>query len=499
MFCSKCGSEIEEGELFCGNCGEPVANAKKSGKKSLKRPIIIIILVMTGLIITAAAFLFIRNNNRLSASTMRIYDHIGNVNLADENGKVLDVEKDKRIFDGDELDTGKESKAWVLLDDDRMVTIMERSTACFVQSGKNIRLSLEKGDLFFYIARDLETDESFEISVSTMVIGIRGTSGYVSSDENGYPVLYLTSGTLGVTVYSKDLGRDYTRIINAGTKLTVITDDDNYLLIEDINEYHLPEDAVYEITSDKDLLDEVTEDTGWDKDLLIDLAEAYEAGVVDAGYSNDPDRLVGVWKYRDRPEGSGEDYYELREDGTGVYYDCNVDGSVRSYINITWDYLSNASGEGDYDGIVFISHSGAEDQYFWSRGMICMGDVDSPDASWYIRLEDDSFINELHEQVMDAEEPEEPEETLVPDDEHDDSEIIGKWVDTRYNYTYVIHENGDGSGPYGMTFTWWWENGEYHFDNIDMRFVNGVLEYGESYFDDSIMQSTTYYITLEKR
>ena len=25
MFCSKCGSEIEEGELFCGNCGTPVS------------------------------------------------------------------------------------------------------------------------------------------------------------------------------------------------------------------------------------------------------------------------------------------------------------------------------------------------------------------------------------------------------------------------------------------------------------------------------------------
>ncbi len=33
MFCSKCGSEIEEGELFCGNCGTPVSTESVTPEK----------------------------------------------------------------------------------------------------------------------------------------------------------------------------------------------------------------------------------------------------------------------------------------------------------------------------------------------------------------------------------------------------------------------------------------------------------------------------------
>ena len=105
------------------------------------------------------------------------------------------------------------------------------------QSGKSIELSLEKGDLFFNIARDLDDDESFEIATSTMVIGIRGTSGYVRESEDGYPVLYLTSGKVMVYVEDPDSGEDDQRKVKAGQKLTVImTDDGPEIIVEDITE-----------------------------------------------------------------------------------------------------------------------------------------------------------------------------------------------------------------------------------------------------------------------
>ena len=150
-------------------------NEELGGKKFSKTSIIIVVVIVWLLLLTGIFFLIY--SIVMKASTIRLSDYEGDVTISAESGRNIELKKDQRIFGGSELKTGKESKAWVLLDEDRMVTVMEKSTVGFYQSGKSIELSLEKGDLFFNIARDLDDDESFEIAASTMVIGIRGTSG----------------------------------------------------------------------------------------------------------------------------------------------------------------------------------------------------------------------------------------------------------------------------------------------------------------------------------
>ena len=314
MFCSKCGSEIEDGELFCGNCGtkaddadsipasekavetEPsLTEAKKdaqpdasdasqkkeeklSGSKHWKTLIVVIVVLIW--ILMMAGLIFFLYSIVMKASTIRLSDYEGNVTLTSELGRVQELKQNLRIFGGSKLETGKKGKAWVLLDEDRMVTVMHQSTVDFYQSGKSISLSLEKGDLFFNIARDLEEDESFDISVSTMIIGVRGTSGYVREDEDGYPVLYLTSGKVMVYVEDPESGNTDQRKVKAGQKLTVIiTDGGIEMIVEDINLNTLPEEAVFEIVTNDDLFDEVLEETGWDKEELEYLYDAYKYGI----------------------------------------------------------------------------------------------------------------------------------------------------------------------------------------------------------------------------
>ena len=314
MFCSKCGSEIEEGELFCGNCGtkaddadstpasekavetEPmITEAKKdaqpdasdasqkkekklSGSKHWKTPIVVIVVLIW--LLMMAGLIFFLYSIVMKAATIRLSDYEGNVTLTSESGRVQELKQNLRIFGGSKLETGKRGKAWVLLDEDRMVTVMHQSTVDFYQNGKSISLSLEKGDLFFNIARDLEEDESFDISVSTMIIGVRGTSGYVREDEDGYPVLYLTSGKVMVYVEDPESGNTDQRKVKAGQKLTVIlTDDGIEMIVEDINLNTLPEEAVFEIVTNDDLFDEVLEETGWDKEELEYLYDAYKYGI----------------------------------------------------------------------------------------------------------------------------------------------------------------------------------------------------------------------------
>ena len=351
MFCSKCGSEIEEGELFCGNCGAADETKKTKGEElggSKHAKTLIVAAVALISILAIAGLVFFIYSVTMKASTMRLSDYEGNVTLTSETGRVQELKQDMRIFGGSELTTGKKSKALVLLDEDRMVTVMQHSTVDFYQSGKSISISLEEGDLFFNIARDLEEDESFDISVSTMIIGVRGTSGYVRENEDGYPVLYMTSGKVMVYAEDPETGNTDQRKIKAGQKLTVIiTDGEIEMIIEDINENLLPEDAIFEIVSDEDLLDEVVEDTGWDKETLEYLYDAYKYGIKEEHGTGDAETGVA--------EGTAKEIV-----GTWV-----LDHDLSNELNVVDKYLyfySDLTGKGAF----FYEDAVEEFEFTWS-------------------------------------------------------------------------------------------------------------------------------------
>ena len=316
------------------------------GKKFSKTSIIIVVVIIWLLLL--AGIFFLLYSIVMKASTIRLSDYEGDVTIQAESGRNIELKKDQRIFGGSELKTGKESKAWVLLDEDRMVTVMEKSTVDFYQSGKSIELSLEKGDLFFNIARDLDDDESFEIATSTMVIGIRGTSGYVRESEDGNPVLYLTSGKVMVYVEDPDSGEDDQRKVKAGQMLTVImTDHGPEIIVEDITEYELPEDALFVIAGDDDLLDEIVSDTGWDKDILLNLNDVYEGLITgDEGDSENgvaegtAAEIVGVWHLDPELSESNnvvERTLTFNDDLTGSAYYVYED-SIEEF-DFTWIYI----------------------------------------------------------------------------------------------------------------------------------------------------------------
>lgn len=379
MICSKCGYEIEEGELFCGNCGAPVSekqdspekeespvsvadnqvnaeaspedgSEKPAGKKWNKTPVVIAVFFIWLLLV--AGLFFMIYSIVMKASTMRLSDYEREVTLTSGSGRVQELKPDMRIFGGSELKTGKKSKAIVLLDEDRMVTVMENSTVKFAQSGKSISLSLDEGDLFFNIARDLEEDESFEISVSTMIIGIRGTSGYVRENEDGYPVLYLTGGKVMAYAEDPDSGEEDQRRIRAGQKLTVIIiDGEIQMVVEDITENDLPEEALFEIVSDDSLFDEVIEETGWDEETLSYLYDSYKYGIKDDDTEPDQgvavgkaEEIVGTWLLD--PELSSdtsaiEKTLTFNDDMTGNAYFHYTDRVEK--FDFTWDYIDVTS------------------------------------------------------------------------------------------------------------------------------------------------------------
>ena len=293
----------------------------KSGNGDIRSKRLFAVCTAAILIIALIILIVFMMNRMLRATTMKLLGFEGTVTLSDARGREVDATEGRRLLDGNVLDTEKESRAWVLLDDDRTVTLMERSNAVFRQSGRDMVLSLEDGSLFFDIERPLEDDENFEIQTSTMSVGIRGTSGYVDSDENGNSVLYLTSGRVEVKGHDENGENSEIATLQAGEKITVITDDDDEvkLIIEDITEYDLPYDAVIEIISHRNLLDAVTGDTGWDEDILKDPEEVFSQQ--DDNGSDEPGEftvtdsdIVGTWGYEGVP------VIEFFADGTGCLY-----------------------------------------------------------------------------------------------------------------------------------------------------------------------------------
>ncbi len=144
---------------------------------SKKKKIIIIAVAVLLVVAAIVAFLYFRSQIR--ATTMRILRIEGQVSLEDD-GKSKEVRENLRLNSGNALSTAVKSLVSIGLDEEKIVTLVENSRAIFNQAGRQLDLELTDGSLFFEVKKPLEDDENMDIRTSTMIVGIRGTSGWVS-------------------------------------------------------------------------------------------------------------------------------------------------------------------------------------------------------------------------------------------------------------------------------------------------------------------------------
>ena len=352
-----------------------------SEKKSLSKNVLIRIIVCAVFVIAAVIAVVFAVKSKLSASTMRLLKYDGKVVLTGASGNELEAEEGRRLVNGNILKTKKESMAWVLLDEDRVVTLMEKSTAFFTQSGKTLHVSLEEGRLFFNIDRSLDANENLNISTSTMIIGIRGTSGYIDSDENGNSVLYLTTGEVDVVgLDDKGMSSDADSV-KCAQKVTVVSGEETELVIEDVTESDLPFELINYLLSDEDLLEKVLEETGWDEEALemslaseddtdSDVDSDAVSDVTNSGNTFDINELAGVWY------GDGAMFISMYGDGTGTLYypsDGMFGSDEGSLVPITMTYELSQ----DYMVVTDPVHydSGLMIKYFLHDGELVLYDT----------------------------------------------------------------------------------------------------------------------------
>ena len=244
--------------------------------KNMTREKKIITAVISTVVIAAVVIVcvIISRNNYL-ATTMRLLRVEGTVNIEDSRGGSKPVSQNIRFQSGDALNTGTDGLASVGLDDAKIVTLQHESRAEFLKKGKQLELKLTKGAVFFNVTEKLKADETFEIKTSTMTAGIRGTSGIVYFDQadGGRESIIVTDGSVEISATNPDTHETKTAKVEAGEKIKVYLfsdrDTDTVVFeIENVSPQDLANFSLEWIANNEELLDRISQHTGWDKEAL---------------------------------------------------------------------------------------------------------------------------------------------------------------------------------------------------------------------------------------
>ena len=137
--------------------------------------------------------------NNSSAATMQLEKIQGTVTVENASGRSISTRDGMRLYDGYTIRTGAKSYAYISLDSSKALKLDASSKVEVQKSGKKLEISVISGQLFFDVSLPLDKSESLTVRTSTMVTGIRGTSGWFTVTTPNSTQVNLLEGEL--TVY----------------------------------------------------------------------------------------------------------------------------------------------------------------------------------------------------------------------------------------------------------------------------------------------------------
>lgn len=155
-----------------------------------------------------------------TAATLRLEKAEGTVKVANAAGKSVKLSDGMRLYSGYTISTQKNSYAYISLDSNKSVKLDASSKSEVLQSGKKLELKLHSGKLFFNVSAPVKSNESLNIRTSTMVTGVRGTSGWVEVTNRFTSRVNLLEGTLTVTSAEPATGQMRQAVITSGQTAT---------------------------------------------------------------------------------------------------------------------------------------------------------------------------------------------------------------------------------------------------------------------------------------
>lgn len=225
-----------------------------------------------------------------SAATMHLRKTEGTVAVSDSEGKDVVPRENLGLYSGYQVGTQAESYAWIDLDKVKLTKMDADSEIEITKDGEELEINVKSGSLFFNVTEPLADDETMNIRTSTMMIGIRGTCGWVTEDTAA-----LLEGTVSVTAGDQEV------TVNAG-EMAVLTEEGT-LEVKPFTAMTVPAFVREEIADDKDLAAEIQDATGMDLTgtdplalyshvMAQDFSEVQYTEFIDFAQDGDPELLV---------------------------------------------------------------------------------------------------------------------------------------------------------------------------------------------------------------
>lgn len=143
---------------------------KKKSTQALSLFLAVLLLTLTVFPASAAS---------ATAATIRLSTTTGTVFVTNSSGRSLTRWDNMLLYNVYHVETRARSYAWISLDSTKLTKLDASSKVQVRKSGQKLELLLSSGHLCFNVTSPLENNETLSIRVTTMRMGIRGTSGWV--------------------------------------------------------------------------------------------------------------------------------------------------------------------------------------------------------------------------------------------------------------------------------------------------------------------------------
>lgn len=163
---------------------------RKHKKSLLTRQGTVLLLILSQL----AALTACGGGSGAKATTMHLMRTSGQVAVSDGDGEDVALLENLGLYSGYGVDTRPESFAWIDLDSVKLTKMDQNSEIAIQKEDRQLEIEVKSGSLFFHVTEPLAEDETMDIRSSSMVVGIRGTCGWVEVPDESHMNLYLLEG-----------------------------------------------------------------------------------------------------------------------------------------------------------------------------------------------------------------------------------------------------------------------------------------------------------------
>lgn len=220
------------------------------------------------LLLFAVVFLCTSCRNLRVAATIALTKVEGELELIDRRGKDVLPKENLHLFDGSIMATHKQSYAWMNLDSKRLVKLDQESQMEIRKNRKKLEITVQYGSLFFNIEKPLEKDESLDIRTSSMMVGIRGTCGWVTVEDETLLHVYLLKGKVECSVFDKEGNVLASEILTAGQAARLALDGDiaSITVTKEFDIQDIPDFVMEEIEGNEELMKTIQKQEANDTD-----------------------------------------------------------------------------------------------------------------------------------------------------------------------------------------------------------------------------------------